>query len=367
MVVCLLSYMKRLSVLILIAATGSLLLAQKPTFLYNVDFATWFDNREYQPPLQLSQTLFALRLSPEIGVGLTDPQGGQHLLRAGVHYTQPLGGNWKDVRFHPTAFYTYDYKGFRMHIGAIPYKHFIRPLPDFLRYDSIAYAYPNIQGALFQYESQHGFVEFMCDWRGLQSPTRREMFRLTLDGEYSHQGFFRYFAGGVAQLNHKANHASPTPREGVCDDAYISPNIGIDFASPLPLDTLCLRASYIYGYQRFRPDNLVWQPQGFMLEVMIRWRFLGAKNTFYAGNNLMPLYGTFGDDLNQGDPFYQSPLYNRTDLFLYIVRKSFVNCYFSWNMHYVPGVRLQHQQQLIVLFSLDKLHKEHPLRGLFDK
>lgn len=341
--------------------------AQKPEFLYNVDFATWFDNREYRQPLQIPQTLFALRLSPEIGVGFTDNQGGAHRLMAGVHYMQPLGGNWKDVRFSPTVFYQYRYKGFRMSIGAIPYKHFMQQLPDFMRYDSIAYAYPNIQGALFQYCSKHGFVEFMCDWRGLQSPSRREMFRLTIDGEYAYNGFFRYFVGGVAQLNHKANHAAPTPREGVCDDAYISPNVGIDFAAPTPFDTLSLRASYIYGYQRFRPDNLVFQPQGCMLELMLRWRFLGLKNTFYVGDNLMPLYDRFGADLNQGDPFYQSPLYNRTDFFIYIVRKSFVNCYFSWNMHYVPGVRLQHQQQLIVLFSLDGLHKTQPLRGLFDK
>ncbi|MGM9830562.1 MAG: hypothetical protein ACI3Z5_00925 [Paludibacteraceae bacterium] len=354
--------------LILCLMLGCTLAAQdKPRFLYNVDFATWFDNREYQRPLQIPQTLFSFRLSPEIGVGLSDRQGGSHRLIAGVHYTQPLGGNWKEVHFHPTAFYQYQYKGFTMNIGAVPYKHFIRQLPDFLRYDSIAYAHPNIQGALLQYSSRHGYVEAMCDWRGMQSPTRREMFRITFDGEYSYQGFFRYFAGGVAQLNHKANHGAPTPREGVCDDIYASPNIGIDFAAPTPLDTICLRASYIYGYQRFRPDNLVYQPQGFMLEFMLRWRFLGLKNTFYVGDNLMPLYGMFGADLNQGDPFYQSPLYNRTDLFIYIVRKGFVNCYFSWNMHYAAGTRLQNQQQLIVLFSLDGLKKEQRLRGLFDK
>lgn len=361
--------MKRHCLLLILCLTlGCTLAAQdKPRFLYNVDFATWFDNREYQRPLQIPQTLFSFRLSPEIGVGLSDRQGGSHRLIAGVHYTQPLGGNWKEVHFHPTAFYQYQYKGFTMNIGAVPYKHFIRQLPDFLRYDSVAYAHPNIQGALLQYSSRHGYVEAMCDWRGMQSPTRREMFRITFNGEYSYQGFFRYFAGGVAQLNHKANHGAPTLREGVCDDIYASPNIGIDFAAPTPLDTICLRASYIYGYQRFRPDNLVYQPQGFMLEFMLRWRFLGLKNTFYVGDNLMPLYGMFGADLNQGDPFYQSPLYNRTDLFIYIVRKGFVNCYFSWNMHYAAGTRLQNQQQLIVLFSLDGLKKEQRLRGLFDK
>lgn len=359
--------MRRVIVFISVLLAVGVAMAQKPQFLYNVDFATYFDNREYKDPHQRAQTIFALRLSPEIGVGFTDKEGGTHKVLAGVHYTQPMGSNWKDLHVAPIAFYQYEYKGFSLHFGEIPYKHFIRQLPDYLRYDSIAYAYPNIQGALLQYQSKHGYVEFMCDWRGLQSPTRREMFRLTIDGEYTYRHLFRYFVGGIAQLNHKANYAQPTPREGVTDDAYISPNIGIDFAAPTPLDTILLRAHYIYGYQRYRETNTLYQPQGFMLEFMLSWRFLGVKNTFYVGNNLMPLYGMFGADLNQGDPFYQSPLYNRTDLYIYLVRKGFVNCYFSWNMHYTPQGGLQHQQQLIALFSLDGLHKKEKLRGLFDK
>ena len=73
-----------------------------------------------------------------------------------------------------------------------------------------------------------------------------------------------------------------------------------------------------------------------------------------------------------GDPFYQSRLYNRTDLFVYLYRSSFVNFYFSWNMHY-DGYHLQHQQQMIVRFRLEPLMqelagKQQPfLRGLFDK
>ncbi|MBR1807913.1 MAG: hypothetical protein IJ776_00795 [Paludibacteraceae bacterium] len=339
----------------------------RPRLQYSVDALFYFDNREYKAPWQNDQTLFAIRLSPEIGVGFTDKRGGVHRVMAGVSYIQPMGGNWKDIHVHPTVFYQYSQSGFRMSLGAVPYKYFFRQLPDFLRYDSIAYAHPNIQGALFQYGSKHGFVEAMLDWRGLQRPDQREMFRITIDGEYGYRGFFRYFVGGVAQLNHKANHGDPTPHEGVCDDAYISPNIGIDFAQPTPLDTLSLRASYIYGFQRERASGTLHQPQGFLLEFMINWKWVGAKNTFYYGNNLMPFYGTYGADLNQGDPFYQSRLYNRTDLYVYFVRMAFVSCYFSWNMHYVPEGGLQHQQQVVAVFSLDGLHRKGYLRGPFEK
>ena len=344
------------------ANTDSTVVEKKVKFLYNVDALAYFDNREYKQPYQTDQTLFAIRLSPEIGVGITDNSGGRHQLIAGLHYIQPMGGHWKDIKLHPTAFYKYQYRGFSFGIGAIPYKHRLSRLPDFLLYDSIAYARPNIQGALVQYQSKHGFAEVMLDWRGLQTPTQREMFRVVANGEATYTKFFRYFWGGMAQLNHKANHLDPTPHEGICDDIYISPNLGIDFAPPTPLDTISIRASYIYGYQRFRRENLVYQPHAFLLEFALVWRWLGLKNTFFVGKNLMPLYGLFRSDLNQGDPFYQSTLYNRTDLFLCFIRKSFVRCYFSWNFHYTPKGGLQHQQQLIASFSLEKLLLHLPNR-----
>ena len=364
-IVSLPSNMKKLFIIVLLTAlAGSIAALEypsdsvsmqplKPRLQYDADALFFFDNREYKAPYHNDGTLFGIRLSPEIGVGFNDGRGGLHRLMAGISYIQPMGGNWRDIHVFPTVYYQYAYKGFRMSLGAVPYKYFHRPLPDFLRYDSIAYFHPNIQGALFQYQSRHGFVEAMLDWRGMQREDQREMFRITIDGEYGYQGFFRYFVGGVAQLNHKANHADPTPHEGVCDDAYISPNIGIDFSKPTPLDSLALRASYIYGYQRERKTHTIYQPHGFMLEFNINWRWVGARNTFYYGSNLMPLYGTYGSDLNQGDPFYQSKIYNRTDLYVYIVKMAFVNCYFSWNMHYVPEGGLQHQQQVVAIFSLD--------------
>lgn len=339
----------------------------KPRFLYSLDAAFWFDNREYKEPWQFAQTLFAVRLSPEIGMGFSDKKDGIHRLMAGVQYIQPMGGNCKDLRFHPTVYYRYQRKGLTVNFGAIPYKYFIRQLPDFMRYDMIVYERPNIQGALVQYQSRHGYVEAMLDWRGMKRADQREMFRATVDGEYSYQGFFRYFVGGVAQMNHKAKYESFVFLEGTGDDVYISPNIGVDFSAPTPLDVLSIKASYIFGYQRLRRFGIYNIPQGVVLECMVNWRWLGLKNTFYYGDNLMPFYCIYGTDLNQGDPFYQSGIYNRTDLYVYLMHNSFINCYFSWNFHWVPQGGLQHQQQLIAVFSLNGIGKEEKLRGLFDK
>ena len=332
-------------------------------FLYNVDFATYFDNREYRTPYQIPQTIFSFRLSPEVGLRLFDKLGGVHTIRAGVHYTQPLGGNWRDVSIAPTAYYRLDIKGFSVALGAIPFTLRQEILPDWLMYDSIAYAHPNIQGALLSYASRHGDVELMCDWRGSQTVARREMFRLVVDGYYR----YRWLSvGGFAQLNHKARYAYPHAYEGVCDDIYLNPQVGADVSSYLPLDSLSLRVGYIFGMQRHRAIGETKYPQGLLIELYASWRFIGLKNVFYYGGNLMPWYGEFGADLNQGDPFYQSTLYNRTDLFLYLYRNNFVNCYFSWNFHY-DYHSLQHQQQLIVRFSLDGFREQRKLKGLFDK
>ncbi len=327
----------------------------KPRFLYDVDFYGYFDNREYKKPYGLAQTLFAVRLSPEIGVGFTDKQGGLHRVMAGVHYTQPMGGEWKKFQFDPTVYYQYAYKGFQLHFGALPYEYRIERMPDFLMYDSIAYMQPNIQGALFQYTSKHGYVEAMCDWRGMPSATRKEMFRIVINGNYLHRGYFTYTVGGWAQLNHKANLGDGMPHEGVADDILAMPQVGIDFAPPTPLDTLMLNIGYIGGVQRDRATQSIYYPHGLLCNFELRWKWIALKNTLYWGDNQMPFYEQYGHDLNQGDPFYRQPFYDKLSLELYILRKDFIHIYGAYNLHFVANQKLQHQQQIFIRFMLDKI------------
>ena len=341
--------------------------AQPVAIHYDIDFSTYFDNREYNSPYQHSQTILNFRLSPEVGVRITDRAGGHHVLTGGVSYTQRLGGDWRDVQFDPIAYYRFDYRGFAAAMGAIPYRQRITPLPDWLLYDSIAYYHPNIQGAYMSYRDGRGFVEFMCDWRGAQTVERREMFRLVLNGQLQYRWLQ---VGGLAHLNHKASFASPN-HEFVMDDIHLHAFAGADLTQYTPLDSLSIRAGYIFGWQRDREVNESFHNHGLIIELYANWWFLGVKNTFYYGDNLQPLRPR-NAFLCMGDPFYQSRIYNRTDIFAYLYRSSFVNFYFSWNMHY-DGYRLQHQQQIIVHFQLEPLlaelagRKRPNLRGLFDK
>lgn len=331
-------------------------------FIYNVDFTSYFDNREYKGPYQIPQTFLNFRLSPEIGVHIRDGVGGTHKLIAGVRYTQPLGGDWRNIQLDPTAYYHFRYRGFDVGMGAIPYEKRIAPLPDWLMYDSLTYMHPNIQGALMSWQGKGGYVEFMCDWRSSQTTYRREMFRLVLNGQYQYKWLM---VGGLVSLNHKAGFAAPN-YEAVMDDINLNAYMGTNLTQYVPLDSLAIKVGYIFGWERDRATNESFFPQEMLVELYANWWFLGLKNTFYFGDNLSPLR-TRNGFLNLGDPFYQSHIYNRTDIFLYLYRNSFVNFYFSWNMHY-DALHLQHQQQLIVRFNLDGLyHRDKMLRGLFDK
>ena len=334
--------LKILTLLILISCAIN---AQK--FVYDIDFLTFFDNRESRIPSYPSKTLFGVRLSPEIGFEINDSTYGNHRLMAGASYTQPCGSQWTDIKICTTIYSRYRQQGFDLSLGFVPWRNIRTSLPDYLFSDSLRYFSPNIQGVHFGYSSRHGFAEFICDWRGMQSPETREAFRLLLTGEYHHQWLF---AGGNAQLNHLASRLNAY--DGVCDDITAQPFVGVNFSQLTPLDTLALRTSYILSYQRERRTNTLYIAHGFLAELSLKWRFLAVENNLYIGNPLMPLYPQYGPQLNQGETFYQHPIYNKTEFSVYILQRPFATLQFSWNLHYIPNHPLAHQQLLIAQINI---------------
>ena len=121
------------------------------------------------------------------------------------------------------------------------------------------------------------------------------------------------------------------------------------------MDSLSLQAGYIGSFQRDRVKQLQYFCHGFHADFYLGWRFIGVRNEFYYGDNQMPLYAGYGQILNQGDPRYQARIYNRTDIFFYLIRRSFVTAYAGWNLLYLDGYGLSHQQQVVCRFSLEPL------------
>lgn len=323
-------------------------------FLYNVEEVAFFDNREYHDNIwRRSQTLFGERTGLEIGVGVRDENGSSfHKVMVGMNAIQYMGAELDEMKFIPTVYYQYQKDAFRFSMGAVPYSYLSETLPDFIQDDSLVYMRPNIQGGLFQYRSENAFVDFLCDWRGMKAKERNEAFRLLLNGRYQWPIFY---AGGRMQMNHVASNASIQTR--VSEDLMINPYVGFRVSGEKAIDSLSIEAGCILSCERNRLTNNVSYPKGFLTSLLYKWHSVGLKNTLYVGDNLFPLWPEKGFVLNQGDPMYQSRFYNRTDVFLYIVRRSFVNCSFSWNVHYTRESGIDHSQQLIVSFDLNGLRK----------
>lgn len=349
---------KHLLAILFLSVSVSALAAQRSniqqrsglSFLYDVDFVMNFDNREIHHPYEDSQTLFGVRLTPTVGLGFNDSIGGTHKFMAGVSYVQPFGAKWRDCTVTPTVYYQFSAKGFRLNFGFVPYDFLTEAMPDYLRSDSLAFAYPNIQGILFQYRSKWGYADLLCDWRGMMSPDTREAFRIVGGGKFRYEWLF---AGGWAQLNH-LSHNSGTIL-GVCDDIVWNPLVGVSLGHLTPLDSLSLQVGYIGSFQRDRRAEQQWVAHGFYADFVLSWRFIGLRNEFYYGDNQMPLYPQYRQILNQGDPRYQARIYNRTDIFFYLIRRSFVTAYAGWNLLYLEGHGLSHQQQVVCRFSLEPL------------
>ena len=334
-------------------------------FRYGVDMVSFFDNREYGADFQKSQTLIGVRLSPEIGLEIADENGGNHRIMAGVHALQPFGATFGECQLSPTAYYSYGKDGFSMHLGAVPYVKLYEDLPSYLMYDSTALYHPNLLGGLFQYRNGRWQAEFLCDWFSQKNCERHEAFRLIGQGRYHGR---LWFAGARFQMNHLASNG--LQRTGACDDLVLHPYVGLDFTGHIPVDSLSFHLGWIQEYEwpRHYWDSPA-LPGGLMLNVEARWKFLGLSENLYVGDNLFPCYVPEGKSqrLNQGDPFYQSECYSRTDLFAYLVRTPFVSCLFSWNLHYTREYGLDHQQQLIVRFSTDGIGQKAKLRNLYNK
>lgn len=333
--------MKKLFFFILVLNITNLIQAQDLT--YQIGVHHFFDNREVQTPYSDPQTLFGIRISPELVWVKSDMKGALHQIKAGVHYLQPIGASLSFGQFDPILYYRYGQKNLKLHFGIIPYNLLVEKLPIHILSDSLSYFYPNINGSLIQYQAQKGFFEAMLDWRGAMSQTTREAFRVILKGRYY---FNRFSVGGYAFLNHLANKAPTEPKEGVCDNYLMAPELGFHLTKNNILDTTSLRISYIFSSTRERITNTTIQSQGIGLDLFLKWRFLAFQNTLYIGNNMMPFYNQYGSTLHLGDPYYRAPQYNRTSCMFYLIKNDFVTCLFSWNFHFIKGYPIGHQQLL---------------------
>ena len=303
----------------------------QPDVVWSLDVAAVFENREgddcYSPP----QTIFQTRLAPEIGISFLDG----HSVMGGVAWTQPCNRDCDDYDITPTIYYQYLSPHWRLFLGMFPRTKLIEPMHTVEWSDLKAYNEPNIRGAMMQYVHSHGFLELLIDWRSIQSETRREAFNANLSARWNPCGAL--LLGGRFHINHLAKSSTGCDEQSVNDDVMLNPYIGANLAGSTALDSLVVTAGAVVQLERDRGDGNGWHtPAGLLVDVVAEWRWIGLKETLFAGKNLYPLYDKYGDLLNMGDPSYQAKFYSRTNVYAYIFRNQFMNLEAGLDFHYTP-------------------------------
>lgn len=338
------------TLLLLIAAVS----AQAQKLEYGGEFATIFDNREGNAKHTAAETYFLTCLAPEVGVSFNH---GEHRVMGGVVWTQPIGCEWDGHRVSPTLYYRYQTRRLRGSLGMFPRTQLLRPLPEYLVSDSTAYFQHNLRGALLQTLGSNGYFEFLLDWRGMQTTTRREAFSVVARGEYvrRHKVFV---AGGTAMLNHLAKVKNAPADQYVVDNLNVNPYVGANF---LPLlrqwrqwSALSVRIGALTSLTRDRMDHDWRSAVGVRAELDATYWRVTLRNVTWAGNKpLFPLYAKFGSLLNEGEPYYASRWYNRTELSALLVHyRRMVNLRAEMDFHFADRNDFMFYQRLILTVNI---------------
>lgn len=346
--------LSKLGVVAVCLLTGIGCQAQK--FEWGGEFATIFDNREGNGKHTKADTYFLTRLAPEIGISFNN---GTHRVMAGAVWTQPIGCEWEGHRISPTLYYRYNSEVLHGSLGMFPRTQLVRPLPEYLESDSASYAQHNIRGALLQGCWQNSFFELIVDWKGMRTTTQREAFEIIARGEWqSNSQMLSFIAGGDVMLNHLAKVRNAPADQYVIDNLIFNPYVGLDF---MPLlkpyhhwADLSLRVGLLASTTRDRGDNQWLSAAGVRAEVNATlWR-LTLRNITWCGNNpLFPLYNRFSNQLNNGEPYYASKWYNRTELSGLIIRyKNIVDLHAELDFHVADNNDFMFYQRLILTVKI---------------
>ena len=349
--------------ILLVAMLAVALSANGQRFTWSVDFGSVFDNREGDHDYTPTQTYFFTNLAPEIGI-----EFGRHdRISGGVVWNQPIGNEWDGHRISPTLYYRHSEKLWSLSMGMFPRTQLHEELPGFLWSDSLTYYQRNIRGALVQYHSDDAFVDFYLDWRQMQTEKKREAFNIVFHGQWQ-PGQKPFFVGGHVMMNHYALTKHSPDNQHIVDNFLVNPYVGVDLSHRTALDSLRIRTGAIVTIERNRAYDNWTTPAGFWLEAVGEWKWLGLKNSLYVGGRLLPSWGELGSALYPGEPFYSGKLYNRTDVYAYIIRKPWVNLAAELDFNVSKGSFIFYQRLCLRVYldqrncPFGKKAKKKPLR-----
>lgn len=277
--------------------------------IWNIDLGGVFDNREGKNTYVRDRTYFIMTLAPEVGLKFSDSDR----IATGVVWDQPVENSIKGGHIYPTLYYRHSGDKIKFSMGLFPMTQLREPLPGFLWNDSLSYFQRNLRGALFQYQTDKGFIDTYLDWRGIQSKTKREAFEIVFHGEFNFAKDI-LFSGGYAMMNHLAKTDYADEEQYVIDNFILNPYIGVNFLKAAKNHELKLKLGPLLSLERHRGVTDWKYPVGLWMDVDWEWKILGVRNTLYWGSKLFPAYEAFGNELYLGEAFFSSKFYDRLDI-----------------------------------------------------
>lgn len=324
--------------------------ARAQEFLWEIDFDSRFDNREYGSPIAADGTIFGARLSPQVGLGW----GRGNSIMGGVDLRVDFGqGEFSEPE--GVLYYNYNMNGYRAFAGVFPRKNMMGDYINAFFSDSMRFYDNNIEGVLLQYGGRRGYLEFGCDWNSKVSGDRHEKFMIFTAG---HIRFGSFHMGFAQNMYH---HAGSETVRGVVDNILLYPYVGAEIGRSVNLTTLLLRVGWVQSFQNDRRyvDRYV-SPGGVQIDLRAEKWGVGIANSLYLGDNLMPYYTatvagqpSYGDGLYYGDPFYRtdSGVYNRLEIYWHPVSNDNIDLHVGSVFHF-DGSRVGWQQVLSLRVSL---------------
>lgn len=323
--------------------TTNNLFGQKP--IWNVDFLTEFDNREYggENPIARSQTIFGSRLTPQLGV-----EWGKNKLVAGTNVIFEFGADPFEVNPDLLLYYNYDSEKYKAYVGAFPRTKMLGQFSTAFFNDSIRFFDNNLEGFMLQYTGKRGFFELGLDWNSRQASEVREKFMIYSAGQIN-RGLF--YAGYALTVYH---HAGSAEVDGVVDNILVQPYVGVNLSHKTFLDSLNIQGGYLQAMQNDRRyEGKYVRPGGAVIDITVEKYGFGIYNSLYLGKGIMPYYMYYGTGLYSGDPFYRTDKYNRLEVYWQQFRKGDINLKVS-SVHHYDGEKWNWQQLLTFNVNINR-------------
>ncbi|KAA6328275.1 hypothetical protein EZS27_022810 [termite gut metagenome] len=305
--------------------------------VWSTNFDTQFDNREYNSNFNESQTFFGAKLTPEIGIGWK--QNHSKLL-IGASMIEEFGAKMFEREPEMLLYYHYNSSQYSVYTGRFSRKSIIGKYSNAFFNDSVRFFDANIDGVLLQYRKENGYVELAFDWDSRQSETRREKFMIFSSALLKKQ---MIYGGYNFSMYHYAMVAGGN---GVVDNIWVMPFVGLDLSGKMFFDKLSLEAGWLQAFQNDRSNvgNYV-KPNGIHIDTQIEKYKFGIANTLFYGDSMMPYYERYGSGLYRGDSFYNTNngIYDRLEIYWKPLQCKDMNFKLS-SIHHYDGKEWSWQQ-----------------------